>query len=156
MAFDNDPVKHSLRAAADLRWRRHELLAHNLANADTPGFRPHDLEFEGVLQSVVSKDGAGGAMARVSHHPAFAPLGPGALGHGGGSAVSGVAGERPTEVQEVVTRADVGDTLDDNAVDIDTEMAKVADNNLYFQASIELLRRRYAAVQRAIADMSRT
>ncbi|HRE92066.1 MAG TPA: hypothetical protein PK095_23320, partial [Myxococcota bacterium] len=122
---------------------------------DTPGFRPHDLEFEGVLQSVVSKDGSGGTMARVSHHPAFAPLGPGALGEPRGS-VSGAPDERPTEVQEVVTRADVGDTLDDNAVDVDTEMAKVADNNLYFQASIELLRRRYAAVQRAIADMSRT
>jgi flagellar basal-body rod protein FlgB len=59
-------------------------------------------------------------------------------------------------VQEVVSRADVGDTLDDNAVDIDMEMAKVADNNLYYQSSLELLRRRYAAVQRVLSDMSRT
>jgi flagellar basal-body rod protein FlgB len=147
MAFDNDPVKHSLRAAADLRWRRHELLAHNLANADTPGFRAHDLEFDGVLQSVVQKSGAGGAMAQVSQHPAFTPIAP---------SVSQETGERPTEVQEVVSRADVGDTLDDNAVDIDMEMAKVADNNLYYQSSLELLRRRYAAVQRVLSDMSRT
>ena len=152
MAFDNDPVKHSLRTAADLRWRRHELLSHNLANADTPGFRPHDLEFEGVLQSVVQKgrggaSGASGApMASVPQHPAFAPISP----------ADATEVDRPTEVQEVVTRADVGDTLDDNAVDIDMEMAKVADNNLYYQASLELLRRRYAAVQRAIADMSRS
>jgi flagellar basal-body rod protein FlgB len=146
MAFDNDPVKHSLRAAMDLRWRRHELLSHNLANADTPGFRPHDLEFEGVLQNVVSKDRAGGAMAAVPHKAAHGQvMGPVAIGHDA----------RPTEVQETVTRADVGDTLDDNAVDIDREMAKVADNSLYYQASLELLRRRYAAVQRAIADMSR-
>jgi flagellar basal-body rod protein FlgB len=147
MAFDNDPVKQSLRAAADLRWRRHELLAHNLANADTPGFRAHDLEFEGVLQSAVQKGGAGGAMAPVRHHEAFAPIAP---------TIAHETGERPTEVQEVVSRADVGDTLDDNSVDIDMEMAKVADNNLYYQSSLELLRRRYAAVQRVIADMSRS
>jgi flagellar basal-body rod protein FlgB len=147
MAFDNDPVRNSLRAALDLRWRRQELLAHNLANADTPNFRPADLEFEGVLQSVVSKGSSGGPMAAVPHHPAFGSVmaQPGALETSG----------RPTEVQEVVTRADVGDTLDDNAVDIDKEMAKVADNSLYFQASLELLRRRYESVQRVIADMSR-
>jgi len=147
MALDNDPVKHSLRSALDLRWRRHELLSHNLANADTPGFRPHDLEFEAVLQNVVTKNGAGGPMAPVPSHPSF-----GAVMNTSASEPGG----RPTEVQEVVTRADVGDTLDDNAVDIDKEMAKVADNSLYYQTSLELLRRRYAAVQRAISDMSRT
>ena len=52
MSIGNDRINQSLRAALDLRWQRHELLAHNLANADTPGFRPKDLEFEGVLQSV--------------------------------------------------------------------------------------------------------
>jgi flagellar basal-body rod protein FlgB len=146
MAFDNDPVKQSLRSAMDLRWRRHELLSHNLANADTPGFRPHDLEFEAVLQNVVTKGGSGGPMAPVSHHPAFGSV----------MNTATASGDRPTEVQEVVTRADVGDTLDDNAVDIDKEMAKVADNSLYYQTSLELLRRRYAAVQRALSDMSRT
>jgi len=147
MAFDNDPVKQSLRSAMDLRWRRHELLSHNLANADTPGFRPHDLEFEAVLQNVVTKGGAGGPMAPVSHHPAF-----GAVMNTAATA----SGDRPTEVQEIVTRSDVGDTLDDNSVDIDKEMAKVADNSLYYQTSLELLRRRYAAVQRILSDMSRT
>lgn len=147
MGFDNDPVKHSLRAAIDLRWQRHDLLSHNLANADTPGFRPHDLEFEGVLQAVVTGERGGGPMAAVPQHPAFAPVNPEA---------SAGPFDHPSEVQEAVTRADVGDTLDDNAVDVDREMAKVADNSLYYQASLELLRRRYAAVQRAITDMSRT
>ncbi len=146
MAFDNDPVKQSLRSAMDLRWRRHELLSHNLANADTPGFRPHDLEFEAVLQNVVTKNGSAGPMAPVAHHPEFGAV----------MNTATASGDRPTEVQEVVTRSDVGDTLDDNSVDIDKEMAKVADNSLYYQTSLELLRRRYAAVQRVLSDMSRT
>jgi flagellar basal-body rod protein FlgB len=141
MAFDNDPVKQSLKAGVDLRWRRHELLAHNLANADTPGFRPKDLEFEGALQSAM---GAGEVtLAPVPGQPGHASLG------------VGISGE-PRESQAVVERPEIGDTLDDNAIDTDREMGRIADNSLYYQGSLELLRRRYAAVQRAISDMSRT
>jgi len=145
MSIGNDPVKLSLRAGLDLRWQRHELLSHNLANADTPGFRPKDLEFEGVLQSVVTgQGGMSGSLATTGGSPETAKM---RLGYGGMS-------ERPTEVQEVVQRPEVGDTLDDNAVDTDKEMARVADNSLNYQAQLELLRRRYAAIQRVISSMS--
>ena len=146
MSIGHDRINQSLRAALDLRWQRHELLAHNLANADTPGFRPKDLEFEGVLQSVdgvgIGASGAPGAeMASVSRP---------------GNAVSLGAPEplRMADTQAVIERPEVGDTLDDNAVDTDKELARVADNSLTYQAELELLRRRYAAIQRAITSMS--
>ena len=146
MSIGNDRINQSLRAALDLRWQRHELLAHNLANADTPGFRPKDLEFEGVLQSVdgvgIGASGAPGAeMASVSRP---------------GNAVSLGAPEplRMADTQAVIERPEVGDTLDDNAVDTDKEPSRVADNSLTYQAELELLRRRYAAIQRAITSMS--
>lgn len=146
MSIGNDRINQSLRAALDLRWQRHELLAHNLANADTPGFRPKDLEFEGVLQSIdgvgIGASGAPGAeMASVSRP---------------GNAVSLGAPEplRMADTQAVIERPEVGDTLDDNAVDTDKELARVADNSLTYQAELELLRRRYAAIQRAITSMS--
>ena len=129
MSIGRDDVNLSLRAALDLRWQRHEVLAHNLANADTPGFRPKDLEFEGVLQAVIGEEGASPASAAAPR-------------------------ERPTELQQLVQRPEVGDTLDDNAVDTDKELARVADNSLHYQAQLELLRRRYAAIQRAISSMS--
>ncbi len=128
MSFGSDGINLSLRAALDLRLQRHELLSHNLANADTPGFRPKDLEFEGLLQSAIEERPTAGDTLGV--------------------------GTRPTETQAVVERPEVGDTLDDNAVDTDKEMARVADNSLNYQAQLELLRRRYAAVQRAISTMS--
>jgi flagellar basal-body rod protein FlgB len=128
VSFSSDRINLSLRAALDLRMQRHELLSHNLANADTPGFRPKDLEFEGLLQSAI--DPAPSAQVGLGMHT------------------------RPTETQDVVERPEVGDTLDDNAVDTDKEMARVADNSLNYQAQLELLRRRYAAIQRAISTMS--
>ena len=121
-----DGVNLSLRAALDLRWQRHEALANNLANADTPGFRPSDLEFEGVLQQAVSAQDTVGAAAP----------------------------ERPRETQSLIQRPEVGDTLDDNAVDTDKELARVADNSLHYQTQLELLRRRYAAIQRAITSLN--
>jgi flagellar basal-body rod protein FlgB len=54
----------------------------------------------------------------------------------------------------MVERPEVGDTIDGNAVDTDKEMARVADNSLYYQTQLELLRRRYAAVQKVITGMS--
>jgi flagellar basal-body rod protein FlgB len=141
MAVGNDPVNQSLKAAIDLRWRRHELLSHNLANADTPGFRPKDLEFEGVLQSAMQ--GGEVAMAEVPRATGHASVGMGNADEG-------------KVAQEVIERPEIGDTLDDNATDTDREMGRIADNSLYYQTSLELLRRRYAAVQRVISDMART
>jgi len=45
--------------ALRLRERRTELLANNLANADTPGFKARDLDFRAVL----TQQGAGMALA---------------------------------------------------------------------------------------------
>lgn len=147
MSIGNDRINQSLRAALDLRWQRHELLAHNLANADTPGFRPKDLEFEGVLQSV-----GGDAGMPVTGAPGAEMAG--VAGAGNALGLGAPEPLRMADTQAVIERPEVGDTLDDNAVDTDKELARVADNSLTYQAELELLRRRYAAIQRAISSMS--
>jgi len=125
----SDSVNLSLRAALDLRWRRHELLSNNVANADTPGYRPKDLEFEGVLQAAVEREAAPAPRAGPS---------------------------TPLVEQEVQSRGDAWDTLDENRVDMDKEMARIADNGVAFQTSMEVLRRRYAMIRGVVADLSRT
>jgi flagellar basal-body rod protein FlgB len=42
-------VVEALRQASAFALRRHEILAENIANADTPGFRAHDLNFASEL-----------------------------------------------------------------------------------------------------------
>ena len=43
---------NQLERSLDVRLMRHNLLAANVANADTPGFRPKDLDFTAALASV--------------------------------------------------------------------------------------------------------
>lgn len=131
----NDPVTLSLQAALDLRYKRHELLANNLANADTPGYQPTDLEFEGALREELAR--SDGPMARTDPEH----LRPGAV---------------ESDLQNTVQRPDVTDSLDGNGVDTDKEMARVAENSLQFKAALEVLRRRYGIVRQAVSEMSRT
>lgn len=42
-----------LSKAMNLRMKRHAMIAGNLANADTPGYRPKDISFESKLQNAV-------------------------------------------------------------------------------------------------------
>ncbi|HVO54549.1 MAG TPA: flagellar basal body protein [Solirubrobacterales bacterium] len=50
---------------------RGTVLADNLANADTPGFQPSDVDFHAALQGAI--DGGPGAIGRVSFSPEQGP-----------------------------------------------------------------------------------
>lgn len=147
-----DAMNLNLRAALDVRYKRHEVLAHNLANADTPGFIPKDLAFEGALTDAMEGGLGAVPMARPDG------LAMGGFASGGeaprmSTEAASALGSDPAAA-EMVERPEVGDTIDGNAVDTDKEMARVADNSLYYQTQLELLRRRYAAVQKVITGMS--
>ena len=60
------PVDSSLAILAksmNLRLQKHAAIAGNIANADTPGFRPTDVSFEKELQRAVSS----GSTAKLDH-----------------------------------------------------------------------------------------
>ncbi len=128
----------SLQVALDLRAARQELLTSNLANVDTPGYQPRDLEGEGVLREGVAADGAR-ANTLDRRDPRHLP-------------------EPPVEMRatrdEVVERPDATNTLDDNGVDLDKEMARLADNALRYTATVEMLRRRHATLGGVIQTMT--
>lgn len=42
-----------LDKAADAAWKRQELIANNIANQDTPGYKRQDIDFEGQLQQAM-------------------------------------------------------------------------------------------------------
>lgn len=62
MALAFDSTSQSLEASLDLRLKRQELLSSNMANIDTPNFKPNDLAFEGFLTEAQG-DGPTGANA---------------------------------------------------------------------------------------------
>ena len=44
-----------LDRAADAAWKRNEVLAHNIANATTPGYKRQDINFEAQLKRALRK-----------------------------------------------------------------------------------------------------
>lgn len=53
-----DPTQSVLEAAMRGSMMRQTLLTNNLANADTPGYKPSDVNFQGQLQSAIANGGS--------------------------------------------------------------------------------------------------
>ncbi len=98
-----------LERSLDLRNKRHQLLASNVANSETADFAPRDIPFSRVLEGALQD---GGALPLARTHPGHLPAG----AAGDGEVETGPAG-----------------------VDIDREMAKLAENNLRYQADVQAL-----------------
>jgi flagellar basal-body rod protein FlgB len=116
----NTPFFGLLRARLDQLSERQRLIAENIANASTPGYRPRDVDasaFERMLASAGS-GGAGVTMVRTS---------PGHMAPGGGTAQT-----------SIVTRNDSETTMDGNAVVLEEQMARAAETRMAFETGIAL------------------
>lgn len=103
------PSLDVLEAAMELRALRHEALASNIANVDTPGYARLDVRFKGRLEEALARRERG----LVRTHPR----------HLAGSG----ADPRP----EIVAERSVM-RVDGNGVDIDRELAELARNTLEY------------------------
>jgi flagellar basal-body rod protein FlgB len=108
-----------LRQRLDHLSQRQQLIAENIANATTPGYRPRDVDTSGFesLLSAASRSG-GVTLARTN------------AGHmsGGGS----------SNTVSVVTRDDSETTIDGNAVVLEEQMARAAETRMNFETGIAL------------------
>jgi len=118
-----DRIDDALRfhqKALGLRAYRQELLASNIANADTPNYKARDIDFKSALQGALG--GRGGALDMVRTAPQH-------LAAGGANA----AGARPQY------RAERQSSVDGNTVDMDVERAAFAENALQYEASLTFI-----------------
>lgn len=108
--------------ALDLLSQRQKVLAGNLANADTPGFKARDFDFAAALAEARGQVAGGLATTAAGH-----------LNARGGSASD--------VVSTVDLRWRVADqpTLDGNTVDMDHERAAFADNALRYEATLRFI-----------------
>ena len=124
MDLANTPFFGLLRTRLDQLSERQRLIAENIANASTPGYRPRDLDtsgFERMLAQAAPEGGAGMVMTRTN------PLHMTPGGGGGGSAQA-----------RVVTRDDSETTIDGNAVVLEDQMARAAETRMQFETGIAL------------------
>ncbi len=110
-----------------LRARRAELLAANLANADTPNYQARDIDFRTVLSN---QGDAGGLTATHSSHMS-----------GGIEDLMGA---------ELMYRVPQQPSLDQNTVDVDAERARFVDNSMRYQASLRFLDGRFSGLKAAL------
>ena len=114
--------------------QRAEVLAANLANADTPGYLARDIDFRAALTAAGSQGDA---------------LKPAATGSGGLTAPSGGSGNVSTE-QFLKYRVPLAPSLDGNTVDSQMEESQFAQNSVRFQAALTFLRNRFSELTTAI------
>ena len=127
-----DSTIGALNTSLNLRLVNQNVIASNIANADTPGYKAKALDFEASLRE--------------------------ALGTG--------EGQRPEATQEGhiqrkatdPVRPEIYDdpngieSLDGNTVDRSSEMAKMAENQLLYDAAVEMLKKKLAMQKYAISE----
>jgi len=139
MSIVNDKTSGVLDQALSLRFQRQQLLVANIANIDTPNYHPVDLAFEGMLKQALDE-----GEAEVTKPSGFQQT---HAMHFDGTLHEAL---RPTEV---IVRRDVTNSLDDNGVDLDKEMAHLVDNSTKYQTLLEVTRRRFAILTEVLATM---
>ncbi len=132
MAIGNLPLVDALKTK--MRWNqaRQSVLSANVANADTPRYRAVDLKQPAL-------GGAGGALAPA---PVAVRVATTEAGHIQGRAMGSsfrTAGQKPFET-----------TPNGNAVNLEEEMLKAADNQIDFQMVTSLYQRSIGIIKTAI------
>lgn len=104
--------------ALNLRAQRSEVLASNIANADTPHFKARDFDFRATLTRAMQKS----ALSMVQTHSAHLDTKPTTLS--------------PLRLQY---RVPAQASIDGNTVEVDAEVARLTDNNLRYQAAMTFI-----------------
>ncbi|MEQ1591627.1 MAG: flagellar basal body rod protein FlgB [Thiobacillaceae bacterium] len=126
--------------ALNVRGYRQQLLASNMANADTPNFKARDVDFNSALQ---------GALARTSDTPETRNAG--VLATTAPQHLSVVAGREVTPAgAALLYRSQMQGSVDGNTVDMDTERAQFADNAIHYETNLTLLNHQIKTMMAAI------
>ncbi len=127
--------------ALQLRADRQQVLAANIANADTPDFKARDVDFRKALEQATGERAgrgfqlstAAGGVART--HDGHLP------GLGSASGAHGAAREYTNPSQA---------SIDGNTVDLNRERANFADNAIRYEATLRFINGRVRTMLTAI------
>ena len=103
--------------ALNLRAFRQQLLASNIANADTPGYKARDIDFAAALRDVSAGRAASLRTTDARH-------------------LGAAAGNEPAAV---LYRSAQQPSIDGNTVDMDVERNRFAENAVHYDANLTFL-----------------
>ncbi|MBL4622032.1 MAG: flagellar basal body rod protein FlgB [Immundisolibacteraceae bacterium] len=110
--------------------QRNQLLASNIANADTPGYKARDLDFRAMLKSASSNSAQSALRTTSRNHISQLVMGP--------------AGS------ELLYRIPMQNSQDGNTVEADIEQAAYGENSVRFQAAVRFVDGRAKSLLSAI------
>jgi flagellar basal-body rod protein FlgB len=122
----------TIRTAMNLRAYRQEVLASNIANADTPHYKARELDFASALSSAMAGKADGGLQMQQTSGR-----------HLRGEVTAPFA-------SDLKYRAEYQGAVDGNTVNLDVERAAFAENSLQFEAMITTLRSRFGDLRMAM------
>jgi flagellar basal-body rod protein FlgB len=126
---DSNAINTS-KAILDYLATRQKVVASNVANINTPGYKARDISFENVLKS---KSSAGELQMRVTDPRHF---------------TMGAEGPQSYDVFYANAPANSADATND--VDLDKEMLKMGELQTNFNVFTELLRSKYDGIRKVI------
>ena len=123
-----------LEKSADLRVQRHNLIAANVANIDTPNYRSFDIVVEAEIKKMT---GPAQTLPLARTDPGHMATGPEALSPSGATPRAEAA--RAYSLRQ-----------DGNSVDLDREMTKLGQNQLLYDSAMEILARKFEGLKTSI------
>ncbi|MGB3291159.1 MAG: flagellar basal body rod protein FlgB [Burkholderiaceae bacterium] len=121
--------------AIGLRQQRQEVLAANIANADTPNYKARDFDFSSALEQAM---GGGGSMRLPDTQLALT-----SARHIPAKAVT-------PDPAQLLYRQPLQPSMDGNTVDMDVERVQFADNTMRYQSDLSIISARIKGIMAAL------
>ena len=127
-----DSTIGALNTSLILRQLEQNVISSNIANADTPEYRAKEVDFEQAFRNAL---GAGDRLQLEASHPEHK-----------------IPRSSDPVHPEVVDQMGNSENLDGNNVDRGAEMAKMSQNEILYNASVEMLKKKLKALDYAITE----
>jgi flagellar basal-body rod protein FlgB len=131
--FDNETLI-SLKKALDAASLRQKVIANNIANVDTPGFKRADVAFEDELRAALEVQEK---LEMQTTHPKH---------------ISNKRKNLEDVNPRVITQSDTTYRNDLNNVDIEQEMAKLTENNIIYNTIAQLISEKLRMLRTTIQE----
>lgn len=128
----SDSTIDGLQAAMNFRLMNHNIVAANIANADTPGYKAQKLEFEDALRNAMQISGRLAMEGSDPEH--FVKADPGRID------------------PEIYDNPNGVVQQDGNTVDRNAEQVELASNQMQYATATEILRKKLGLIRYAIGE----
>lgn len=112
--------------ALRVRSQRQEIIAANIANADTPNYKARDIDFKSAMQQALGQSAPAGSTANGLNKTSDLHL-------------NATPGNNAVGPNEPLFRPIIQGSVDGNSVDMDVERNQFVDNGLRYEASLNMI-----------------